>query len=66
VFFLVVTMLVCLTLSAAVALYVAFPARGRPLPTALTSGRPGLRRGATRRPAATRTRIRGSAQEVRS
>jgi hypothetical protein len=65
VFFLVVTMLVCLTLSAAVALYVAFPARGRPLPTALTSVRPAPRRGTTRRSVATRTRIRRSTQEVR-
>lgn len=37
---LVIFMLVCLALSAAVALYVAFPARGRAMPQGVTSVRP--------------------------
>lgn len=36
--FVLLTMLVCLLLSAAIALYVAYPARGRSLPVAGRSG----------------------------
>jgi hypothetical protein len=63
--FVVITMLACLLLSAAVALFVAFPARGRALPAALTSVRPAPRRPAAQDAPAGRAAGRRPVQEAR-
>lgn len=58
----VLTLLVCLLLSAAIAVYVAYPSRGRPLPVPLTSLRAAPRLFAVRRPRAGRSRLPGTAE----
>jgi hypothetical protein len=61
---LVLTLLVCLLLSAAVGLFVAYPGRGRPLPESLTSRLPAQVR-PSRQPASSSETPR-EAQEARS
>jgi hypothetical protein len=64
--FVVLTMLACLLLSAAVAMFVAFPARGRRLSAALTSVRPSLRRPAVHDAPAGGPTARRPVQEART
>jgi hypothetical protein len=63
--FVALTMLVCLLLSAAVAAYVAYPARGRPLPSYLARLRVAPARGGSRRPRAGRSRLPGAYERAR-